>query len=204
MTRVCTHCGDRKPPRQFWKRKKRRDGLSPICADCEKTLYREIRQGLRKRCTSCRKALPSTAECFHRSGGVRLHSACKVCRREAQRVLTVKDPVKPNRSAWCECGLAKQPTSNACTRCLWMDGRAPDEANMIAALRVSKGSGTLDSLELDGVVSRRQVYRSVRKLVNSGRVVEMRDMSIAPDDIGTIDENRRYCEVLYVLTDNGG
>src|SRR6266516_4466908 len=67
-------------------------------------------------------------------------------------------------SRFCECGSRKTPGTEACDRCMFLDGVSLQDMILLDALRLRGGVATAEELEIDSGWSHRQVLRALDRL----------------------------------------
>jgi hypothetical protein len=56
--KICSHCGQRKPAKEFRRNRRNRDGLSSWCAECHNEATRRWREANRERMNEARRVVP--------------------------------------------------------------------------------------------------------------------------------------------------
>lgn len=69
----------------------------------------------------------------------------------------------------CDCGDAKSYRAQACDRCIYLDGKDTGGI-VIAALRRAGQALSIKELENEIAIDYRQIYRSIQRMLVSGRV----------------------------------
>ena len=99
--------------------------------------------------------------------------------------------------AECDCGSPKAMGAEGCGRCLGLDGQGKAEGALIEALRSVSGPATVEALAFEARLSTRQVLRTVKRLMQRGRLRKLVDGEVA--EHGACTGHRT--SATYVLVD---